>query len=111
MPSTLARTSEQGLAERIADALDALGLEELTENYRDCQREAEAALAEAFDPRPAYLAETPEVTEVNRVNTHDDGGNAVVPVVSVLFDPPSEPARDRVGRRRSRARGGASLVR
>ncbi|PSQ38210.1 hypothetical protein BRD13_07220 [Halobacteriales archaeon SW_5_70_135] len=88
--------SEQGLTERVADALDALGLEELTENYRDRQREAEDALVETFDPLPEYLAETPAVAEVNRVNTHDDGGDVVVPVVPVLFDPPGEPPRDRV---------------
>jgi len=88
--------SEQGLTERVAATLDALGLEELTENYRDRQRETEDTLVEAFDPLPEFLAETPAVAEVNRVNTHDDGGDVVVPVVPVLFDPPGEPPRDQV---------------
>ncbi len=86
----------EGITERIAETLDALGLEELTANYRDRHREAEDALAAAFDPLPSSLAETPEVAEVNRVNTHDDGDDVVVPVVPVLFDPPGEPPRDQV---------------
>ncbi len=88
--------SEQGLTERIAETLDSLGLEELTANYRDRHRDAEDALADAFDPLPSYLAETPAVAEVNRVNTHDDGDDVVVPVVPVLFDPAGEPPRDQV---------------
>jgi hypothetical protein len=88
--------SEDGLTERVAETLDALGLAELTANYRDRHRAAEDALAAAFDPLPGYLSEPPEVAEVNRVNTHDDGGDVVVPVVPVLFEPAGEPPRDQV---------------
>lgn len=91
MPS---QDTERSFAGRVADFLDSIGLEELTDDYRDEHREAEAAMAEAFDPLPEALADVPEVHEVNKVNTHDDGGDVLVPVVPVLFEDPGEPDRD-----------------
>lgn len=89
-------SDDAGLRERIAETLDRLGLEELTANYRDEHRAAEAALDEAFDPLPEALAEVPAVAEVNRVNDHADGGDVLVPVVTVLFEDAGEPDLDAV---------------
>ena len=88
--------SDSSFGERVADFLDSLGLEELTDDYREEHGEAERALAEAFSPRPGYLAETPEIHEINKVNVHDDGGDVLVPVVPVLFGDAGEPDRDHV---------------
>lgn len=88
--------SDPSFGEQVADFLDTLGLEELTDDYRDEHGEAEHALAEAFSPLPGYLAETPEIHEINRVNIHDDGGDVLVPVVPVLFEDAGEPDRDHV---------------
>jgi hypothetical protein len=86
--------SGRSFAATVADFLDSIGLEELTEDYREEHREAEAALAAAFDPLPDALAAVPEVHEVNKVNTHDDGGDVLVPVVPVMFEDAGEPDRD-----------------
>ncbi len=88
--------SEESFGAKVADFLDSLGFEELTDDYRDEHREAERALSEVFSPLPRYLAEEPAVHEVNKVNTHDDGGDVLVPVVPALFEDPGEPDRDHV---------------
>jgi hypothetical protein len=88
--------SDESFGEQVADFLDTLGLEELTDDYRDEHSEAERALAEAFSPLPRYLAEEPHVHEVDKVNVHDDGGDVLVPVVPVLFEDAGEPDLDTV---------------
>jgi len=88
--------TDERFGERVADFLDSLGLKELTDDYREEKRGAERALSEAFSPLPRYLAEEPAVHEVNKVNTHDDGGDVLVPVVPVLFEDSGEPDRDHV---------------
>lgn len=87
---------DRGFGDRVADFLDSIGLEELTDDYRDEHRAAEGRLADAFDPLPAALAEPPAIGEVNKVNTHDDGGDVLVPVVTVLFEESGEPDPDAV---------------
>jgi hypothetical protein len=87
---------DASFGERVADFLDSLGFEELTDDYRDEHSVAERALAEAFSPLPGSLAETPEIHEVNKVNVHDDGGDVLVPVVPVLFEDAGEPDLDTV---------------
>jgi hypothetical protein len=81
--------------ERFADFLDSIGLEELTDDYREEHRSAESNLEMAFGD-VTDLSETPHVAEVNRVNEHRDGGDVVVPVVPVVFEEAGEPARQRV---------------
>ena len=88
--------SDESFGEQVADFLDSLGLEELTDDYRDEHRAAERALSETFSPLPRYLAEEPAVHEVNKVNVHDDGGDVLVPVVPVLFEDAGEPDLDHV---------------
>jgi len=74
---------ERSVGETVADFLDSIGLEEPIDDYRDEQCVAGRAHADAFDPLPNPLAGIPEVHEVNKVTTHDDGGDVVVPVVPV----------------------------
>ena len=88
--------ADDSIGERFADFLDSIGLEDLTDDYRDENDAGDERLADAFDPLPAELAEIPAVSEVNRVNTHRDGDDVLVPVVPVLFEDAGEPDRDRV---------------
>jgi hypothetical protein len=69
MPSN----DERSFAESVADFLDSIGLEDLTDDYREENGRGDDRLAEAFDPLPDALAEVPEVHEVNKVNVHRDG--------------------------------------
>lgn len=92
MPST----DERDFTEKAADFLDRIGLEDLTDDYREENRRGDRQLAEAFDPLPDALAELPAVHEVNKVNTHRDGGDVLVPVVPVVLADAGEPAMDAV---------------
>jgi hypothetical protein len=93
MPSD---SDDQSVGDRLADFLDSIGLEDLTDDYRDENRAGDERLREAFDPLPEALAEVPEVHEVNKVNVHRDGEDVLVPVVPVLFEDAGEPDRDTV---------------
>jgi len=93
MPSN---DSDSSLTERAADFLDSIGLEDLTEDYRDENSRGDERLADAFCQTPNSLAELPEVSEVNKVNTHRDGDDILVPVVPVVFEDAGEPAMDTV---------------
>ncbi|WP_435186130.1 hypothetical protein, partial [Halobellus sp. EA9] len=92
MPSN----DDRSFTERAADFLDSIGLEDLTEDYREVNNAGDDRLADAFDPLPGTLAEVPEVHEVNKVNTHRDGDDILVPVVPVIFEDAGEPAMDTV---------------
>ena len=89
-------SDDRSFTEKAADFLDSIGLEDLTEDYRDENREGDDRLADAFDPLPDALAELPEVHEVNKVNTHRDGGDILVPVVPVVFEDAGEPEMETV---------------
>jgi|GEM_PF-993473 len=93
MPSN---DSDRSLTERAADFLDSIGLEDLTEDYRDENSRGDERLADAFGQTPDSLAELPEVSEVNKVNTHRDGDDILVPVVPVVFEDAGEPAMETV---------------
>ena len=93
MPSD---SSEQSLTERAADFLDSIGLEDLTDDYREENSQGDDRLAAAFDPKSPVLAEVPEVHEVNKVNVHRDGEDILVPVVPVLFEEAGEPTMETV---------------
>jgi hypothetical protein len=93
MPSN---SDDRSFSEKAADFLDSLGLEDLTDDYREENRTGDERLAEAFDPLPDALADVPDVHEVNKVNTHRDGDDILVPVVPVVFEDAGEPAMDTV---------------
>jgi len=93
MPSN---DSDRSLTERAADFLDSIGLEDLTEDYRDENSRGDERLADAFGQTPDSLAELPEVSEVNKVNTHRDSDDILVPVVPVVFEDAGEPAMETV---------------
>lgn len=93
MPS---KDSDRSISERAADFLDSIGLEDLTEDYRDENTRGDERLADAFGQTPDSLAELPEVSEVNKVNTHRDGDDILVPVVPVVFENAGEPAMDTI---------------
>lgn len=86
----------EGLRGMIDDALAALGIENRQDEYQEQDNQGDTALAEAFDPLPAVLAELPEIHEINKVNTHADGTDILVPVVPVLFEEAGEPSQDSV---------------
>ncbi|MBB6646558.1 hypothetical protein [Halobellus ruber] len=92
MPSS----DDRSFTERAADFLDSIGLEDLTEDYREENNAGDDRLADAFDPLPDALADVPEVHEVNKVNTHRDGDDILVPVVPVVLEDAGEPAMDTV---------------
>jgi hypothetical protein len=98
MPSDSDDTDDtnDGLAAAAADLLDSLGFDDLTANYRERNERGDERLAAAFDPLPDPLDDVPEVSEVNRVNTHRDGDDVLVPVVPVVFARPGEPDMDTV---------------
>jgi hypothetical protein len=87
-----------GLAAAAADLLDSLGFDDLTADYRERNERGDQRLAAAFDPLPDALDGVPAVSEVNKVNTHRDGGDVLVPVVPVVFADPGEPDMDTVWR-------------
>lgn len=87
--------SERSLGDKFADALDSLGLENLTDDYREYKREADEALDRAFETGPDAVAATPELAEVDKVNVHRDGEDVLVPVVTVVFEA-GEPAMETV---------------
>jgi hypothetical protein len=84
----------EGIRGMVSDALTALGIENRQGEYQETDQQGDDALAEAFDPLPAALAETPEIHEINKVNTHSDGDDILVPVVPVLFEDAGEPPVD-----------------
>jgi hypothetical protein len=86
----------RSFTDRAADFLDSIGLKDLTEDYREENAAGDARLADAFDPLPDALAEAPEVHEVNKVNTHRDGDDILVPVIPVVFEDAGEPTTDTV---------------
>jgi len=92
MPSN----DERSFTESIAEFLDRIGLEDLTDDYREENGRGDDRLAEAFDPLPDALAEVPAVHEVNKVNVHRDGDDILVPVVPVVLEDAGEPAMDTV---------------
>lgn len=85
---------DRSFTEKASDFLDSIGLEDLTEDYREENGRGDDRLAEQFDPLPSALAEVPEVHEVNKVNTHRDGEDILVPVVPVVFEDAGEPEMD-----------------
>lgn len=87
-------SDDASFADRVADFLDSIGLEDLTADYRDENARGDERLAEGFGSTPDALAELPEVHEVNKVNTHRDGDDVLVPVVPVVFEDAGEPAMD-----------------
>ncbi len=87
---------DQSFGDRLADFLDSIGLEDLTDDYREENQAGDERLADAFDPLPDALAEVPEIHEVNKVNVHRDGEDILVPVVPVLFEDAGEPDMDTV---------------
>jgi len=87
---------DPSFGERVADFLDSMGLEDLTDDYREENRQGDDHLAEVFEPLPAALAEVPEVHEVNKVNTNRDGDDVLVPVVPVVLADAGEPEMDTV---------------
>lgn len=87
---------DRSLSERFADFLDGLGLENLTDDYREHKREVDGALESTFESGPAAIAGTPELVEVDKVNVHRDGGDILVPVVPVVFEAAGEPPRELV---------------
>ncbi|MFB6252693.1 MAG: hypothetical protein ABEI27_13605 [Halobellus sp.] len=89
-------SNEKSFTEKAADFLDSIGLEDLTEDYRTENNAGDERLADAFDPLPDALAEVPEVHEVNKVNTHRDGDDVLVPVVPVVLEDAGEPEMDTV---------------
>ncbi|WP_336325609.1 hypothetical protein [Halovenus sp. HT40] len=90
--------SDRSLGGKFADVLDSLGLENLTDDYRDHKREADDRLERAFEVGPKAVATTPELAEVDKVNVHRDGGDVLVPVVTVIFEDGGEPAMETVWR-------------
>lgn len=86
----------EGIRGMLGDALAALGIENRQDEYAETDQEGDDALAEAFDPLPAALAEVPEIHEINKVNTHSDGDDILVPVVPILFEDAGEPTMDTV---------------
>lgn len=87
--------SRRSLSDRFADVLDSLGLENLTDDYRDVKHEADQRLETVFEDAPE-LATTPTLAEVDKVNVHRDGDPVLVPVVPVVFEAAGEPQMDRV---------------
>lgn len=87
---------DRSFTEKAADFLDSIGLEDLTEDYREENARGDDRLAETFDPLPDVLAELPGVHEVNKVNTHRDGDDVLVPVVPVVLEAAGEPAMETV---------------
>jgi hypothetical protein len=85
-----------GLAAAAADLLDRLGFDDLTADYRERNERGDERLAAAFDPLPDALDGVPAVSEVNKVNTHRDDDDVLVPVVPVVFADPGEPDADTV---------------
>jgi len=92
----MSSNDSRSLRETVADVLDSLGLEDLTDDYREQNSRGDERLAEAFDPLPDALAEVPEVHEVNKVNVHRDGEDILVPVVPVVLEDAGEPAMETV---------------
>jgi hypothetical protein len=86
----------EGIRGMLSDALTALGIENRQDKYQETDQEGDDALATAFDPLPAALAEPPEIHEISKVNTHDDGNDILVPVVPILFEDAGEPTMDTV---------------
>jgi hypothetical protein len=86
----------EGIRGMLGDALAALGIENRQDEYAETDQEGDDALAAAFDPLPAALAETPDIHEINKVNTHSDGDDILVPVVPILFEDAGGPDLDTV---------------
>jgi hypothetical protein len=89
-------SDDKSFADKAADFLDSIGLEDLTDDYREENRAGDDRLADAFDPLPDALAEPPEVHEVNKVNVHRDGDDVLVPVIPVVMEDAGEPDLDTV---------------
>ena len=88
--------TDRSLGDRFADFLDSVGLEDLTDDYREHKREADEALENAFADDTEQLATVPELAEVDRVNVHRNGDDVLVPVVTVVFAGAGEPPQGRV---------------
>jgi len=88
--------NDRSFRESVADFLDSIGLEDLTEDYREENNRGDGRLAEVLDPLPDALAEVPEVHEVNKVNVHRNGDDILVPVVPVVLEDAGEPAMNTV---------------
>lgn len=88
--------TDRSLGDRFADFLDSVGLENLTDDYREQKREADEALERAFDDDTERLATVPELAEIDRVNIHRNGDDVLVPVVTVVFSGAGEPRLRRV---------------
>jgi hypothetical protein len=88
--------TDRSLGDRFADFLDSVGLEDLTDDYREHKREADEALEDAFADDTEQLATVPELAEVDKVNVHRNGEDVLVPVVTVVFAGAGEPRRSRV---------------
>ncbi len=89
-------SNDTSFTDKAADFLDRIGLEDLTEDYREENDAGDDRLAEAFDPLPDVLAKAPEVHEVNKVNTHRDGNDVLIPVMPVVLEDAGEPTMDTV---------------
>jgi len=88
--------TDRSLGDRFADFLDSVGLENLTDDYREQKREADKALERAFGGDTERLATVPELAEIDRVNVHRSGDDVLVPVVTVVFSGAGEPRLRRV---------------
>ncbi|ERH09572.1 MAG: hypothetical protein J07HX64_01331 [halophilic archaeon J07HX64] len=88
--------TDSSLGDQFSDFLDSVGLENLTDDYREHKHEADEALERAFDGDTEQLATVPELAEVDRVNSHRSGDDVLVPVVAVVFSGAGEPRLGRV---------------
>lgn len=91
--------SDRSLGGKFADFLDSLGLENLTDDYRDHKREADDRLDRTFEAGPEAVATTPELAEEfvtdptgdiemlrERIEAGDDSDDGVPPVYWQVFD-------------------------
>lgn len=88
--------TDPSLGDRFADFLDSVGLENLTDDYREHKDEADEALERAFAGDTEDLAAVPELAEVDKVNVHRNNSDVLVPVVTVVLSGAGEPRLGRV---------------
>jgi len=87
---------DRSLRERFVTFLDSIGLENLTDDYREQKAAADEKLERTFEVNHEEVATLPEVAEVDKVNVHRDGEDILVPVIPVVFEEAGEPEMRRV---------------